>query len=118
MKLSDTYLNPIAYFTVVSNLELYILIAGIPVACMFLPFQAQAVFNSEFPGLEISPVYLDDTKGFTCEEFGGLLGFYPTSTVVSIPVYERKSAIEEARMGTNGIRKVAVGSLRISGDCK
>eukprot|EP00842_Homolaphlyctis_polyrhiza_P000540 jgi/Hompol1/1487/HPOL_005612-RA len=91
---------------------------GIPVAATFLMAQAIAPFESVFPGLQISPVFAPGIGGHVYEESGGIMGVYPTLAVVELPVFERLSQKEEERLGIAGIRKSAVGVLRMTGDCK
>ncbi|KAI8905418.1 hypothetical protein EDD86DRAFT_211451 [Gorgonomyces haynaldii] len=91
---------------------------GVPVGCPFLIHEAKPVLEKEFPGLEIAVVFQNGMKGHTYDEQGGLFGFYPSECTVGVPVYEKLDALEEARLGANGIKKKPVGHLELKGTCK
>ncbi|KAJ1566468.1 hypothetical protein HK096_001349, partial [Nowakowskiella sp. JEL0078] len=115
---------------------------GVPVAATFLMHQAMPLFDTQFPGLEISPVFVkpsitsrnqksttwltdnetseDIESHFEYSEDGGAVtaALYPTSCETVVPVFERLAQVEEARLGAAGIRKRPVGLLKMRGKCK
>ena len=94
--------------------------SGVPVAATFLMHQAYDLFESAFPGLEMSSIFNVDHADFNyVEHADGLLAFFgPSAASVTVPVFERLSQVEEERLGTAGIRKTPVGSLIITGRCQ
>lgn len=87
---------------------------GVPVASTLLIHQAQAIFASEYPGLEMSVVFRPGTSGHKWAESPM---FYPTSHTVTIPIYEKLAQVEEDALGVNGIAKIPVGYLVLLGEC-
>lgn len=57
-------------------------------------------------------------EGHTYQESGGFAGVYPTKCQVGIPIFERLSQLEEARIGQALLLKPAVAHLVLKGDCK
>ncbi len=88
---------------------------GVPVGCTFLIQQSQPIFTKQFPGLEISPVFSLGQPNNTYREQGLI---YPTQATLGIPVYRKFSPLEEARLGSSGIKKKQVAQLVIDGKCK
>ncbi|TPX44447.1 hypothetical protein SeMB42_g03197 [Synchytrium endobioticum] len=89
---------------------------GVPVAATFLMRQAEPVFNKQFPGLEISSVYVVDGQHFAYSE-SSLFGLFASSATVRVPIYERLPREEEMRLASAGLRKHPVGEAIISGSC-
>ncbi|KAJ3006127.1 hypothetical protein HKX48_000293 [Thoreauomyces humboldtii] len=89
---------------------------GVPVAATFLMHQALPRFDRKFPGLEISAVFdMARPLEFVYEESGGFV--MASEATVEVPVFERLDEVEEAKLGGAGIRKKAVGRVRIKGTC-
>ncbi|KAJ3293562.1 hypothetical protein HDU76_007029 [Blyttiomyces sp. JEL0837] len=115
--------------------------------------QALPYFDAQFPGLEMSAVFVMDptsnahakakikskegtTSGgdqqveteieidkvtgqhYVYIENGLVPSVWPTSVHIEVPIFERLSATEEAKLGAAGIRKSAVGKLVLEGKCK
>ena len=91
---------------------------GVPVAATFIMNQAIPIFNTKFPGLEVSAVFAPGMPGHVYEEQGGIGSLYPTRCVAEVPVYEKLHEEEEKRLGSAGIRKKPVGILVSRGECK
>ncbi|KAJ3386515.1 hypothetical protein HDU92_002425 [Lobulomyces angularis] len=91
---------------------------GVPVSAPFLMNQASKIFDKEYPGLEISPVFVINEPNFLYEELGVFKYYFPSGCIVKVPVYEKLTQVEEERLGTNGIKKKPVGILVLLGDCE
>jgi len=91
---------------------------GVPIATSFLCQQAYPIFNSEFPGLELSPVFVSEHKDFSYEEGGWLSPLFPSWAEARLPVYPVLPPEEEAKLGMAGLKKRPVGYVYIKGDCK
>ncbi|KAJ3412968.1 hypothetical protein HDV05_008683 [Chytridiales sp. JEL 0842] len=109
---------------------------GVPVAASFLMHQAHPHFEKQFPGLEMSAVFISRDPKFRPLKRDGTqderkeeewereyvyvekgLSFWPTGAHVEVPIFERLSEVEEARLGNAGIRKGSVGRLVLEGEC-
>ncbi|ORY49860.1 hypothetical protein BCR33DRAFT_649159, partial [Rhizoclosmatium globosum] len=91
---------------------------GTPVAATLLMHQAAKIFDKQFDSLlEMSAVFSRMIKEFGYSESGGFLGTWATGVEVIVPVFEKLSETEEARLGSVGIRKRPVGSLKMKGKC-
>ncbi|KAJ3078302.1 hypothetical protein HDU99_000656, partial [Rhizoclosmatium hyalinum] len=114
---------------------------GTPVAATLLMHQAAKIFDKQFDSLlEMSAVFVlpenvpdrgaysknasdqenEESrmiKEFGYSESGGFLGTWATGVEVIVPVFEKLSETEEARLGSVGIRKRPVGSLKMKGKC-
>ncbi|TPX69351.1 hypothetical protein SpCBS45565_g02496 [Spizellomyces sp. 'palustris'] len=91
---------------------------GVPVAATFLMHQALPRFEKKFPGLEISAVYdANRPEEFKYEETGLFSSLMPSQAIVEVPVFEKLSETEEAKLGVSGIRKKPVGRVQLKGTC-
>ncbi|KAJ3055328.1 hypothetical protein HK097_010828 [Rhizophlyctis rosea] len=91
---------------------------GVPVAATFLMHQALSRFEAQFPGLEMSAVF--DTsrpEEYSYHEEGLLASILPSVAVAVVPVFEKLTEAEEAKLGGAGIRKKPVGKIEIRGSC-
>ena len=91
---------------------------GIPVAGTLLLDQAHPIFKKQFPGLELSGVFLPGKQGHLYSESGTILGWYPQQCSAEIPVYQVLSRKEEETLGKALVKKPVVGVLRMDGDCQ
>ncbi|KAI9105000.1 hypothetical protein DFS34DRAFT_576053 [Phlyctochytrium arcticum] len=91
---------------------------GSPVAATFLMHQAFLRLEKKFPGLEISAVF-DMTRPdqYTFKETGLFASVMPSGCEVEVPLFEKLSQTEEARMGAAGIKKTPVGKVWMRGEC-
>ncbi|KAJ3103020.1 hypothetical protein HDU97_010458 [Phlyctochytrium planicorne] len=87
-------------------------------AATFLMNQAIGVFEKQFPGLEMSPIFIHGHPEFVYKETGMLPSLWPTGAIVEVPIFEKLSDAEEARLGGAGIRKRPVGKLVLMGECQ
>ncbi len=88
---------------------------GIPTPTTLLISQSLSLFSSQFPDLEISPIYLSDHPDYTYSESGF---FFPSSCTVIVPLFQKLDMEEEKKLGANGIRKEKVGFLEMKGRCE
>ncbi|KAJ3202127.1 hypothetical protein HDU67_000786 [Dinochytrium kinnereticum] len=91
---------------------------GVPVAATFLMHQALPVFDKTFPGLEMSPVFVMGHPEYSYAETGLLSSVWATGATMELPIFERLSEEEEAKLGSSGIRKKPVGRLLLVGECE
>ncbi|KAJ3157277.1 hypothetical protein HDU89_002689 [Geranomyces variabilis] len=91
---------------------------GVPVAATFLMHQALPRFHRKFPGLELSPVFdMARPEEFGYREEGLFASVMPSTAVVEVPIFEKLSEMEEAKLGGAGIRKSPVGKAVLKGKC-
>jgi hypothetical protein len=79
--------------------------------------QALKHFDKQFPGLEMSAVFVVGTNDPDYVYYEKGLSAWPTSAYVELPIFEKLSDAEEARLGNAGIRKKPVGKLVLEGNC-
>jgi hypothetical protein len=69
----------------------------------------------------MSAIFVSDSPDhpeYVYREGGVLKSIWPTSVEVEIPIFERLTDAEEARLGNAGIRKKPVGKLVMHGECQ
>lgn len=73
------------------------------------------------PNLDDHDKYTHDNYSeYNYREFGGMFPFerlFPSNCEVIVPIFEKLSQLEEARLGEAGITKPVIGRLKIIGEC-
>ncbi|KAI8909393.1 hypothetical protein DFJ77DRAFT_433484 [Powellomyces hirtus] len=91
---------------------------GVPVAATFLMHQALPRFDKKFPGLELSAVFdMARPEEYVYKEEGLFASVMPSTAIVEVPIFEKLSQVEEAKLGGAGIRKKPVGKVQLKGAC-
>ncbi|KAJ3181037.1 hypothetical protein HDU85_003739 [Gaertneriomyces sp. JEL0708] len=91
---------------------------GVPVAATFLIHQATPKLDAKFPGLEISPIFdINQPQDYKYEEESTFLSIMPSYALVEVPMYEKLSSLEEAKLGVSGLKKNPVGKAVLKGSC-